>query len=118
MFRSRLIRTVVNLSLIVVMMIQPGMALVFANDCGVKRASGYMCEGCRCCEVASPEDKCSCCGGGENADGDQGCCMDDTQSADAWDSPDEMTQSDETLQLLTTSFAMRICSRYFLPEFA
>ena len=25
---------------------------------------------------------------------------------------------DEILQLLTSSFAMRICSRYFLPEFA
>ncbi len=67
-------------------MIQPGMTLVFANDCGAKRASGHMCEGCRCCDVSSPERKCSCCGGGENAVGEKNCCLDDTES-------------DETLEL-------------------
>lgn len=73
-FRCRLIRTVVNLSLIVAMMIQPGMALAFANDCGAECASGFKCEGCGCCEVASPTKKCGCCGGGEQ-DVDGSCCM-------------------------------------------
>ena len=103
MFRSRLIRIVVNLSLIVVMMIQPGMALIFANDCGAKSASGLMCEGCGCCEVASPEEKCCCCGG-EQIAGDKSCCMGEDESNDSWESastetPSLMAQSVETLEL-------------------
>lgn len=75
------------------------MALVFASDCGAKCASGYMCEGCGCCEVSSPEDKCSCCGGGENANGEKSCCIGKMESEDSWDSSDEKMQSDETLEL-------------------
>ena len=107
MFRCRLIRTVVNLSLIVAMMIQPGMALVFASDCGAECASGFMCEGCGCCEVASPTEKCGCCGGGEQ-DGDGSCCMSTSEPVEhdwtdeEW-TDDEMMAEDlaasETLEL-------------------
>jgi hypothetical protein len=107
-FRCRIIRSVVNLSLIVVMMIQPGMALAVANDCGANCASGFMCEGCGCCEVSSPEEKCCCCGGGEKDEGVASCCMGGTESGDSWASP-EVTQPEETLELqvivLTTAEA-------------
>lgn len=95
MFRSRLIRTVANLSLIVAMMIQPGMALVFASDCGAECASGFMCEGCGCCEVTSPTEKCGCCGGGEH-DGDGSCCMSASEPVQhGW--ADEQCAEDETM---------------------
>ncbi|QDV83771.1 membrane or secreted protein [Planctomycetes bacterium TBK1r] len=80
------------------MMIQPGMALAFTNDCGANCASDFMCEGCGCCEVSSPEEKCCCCGGGDNAEGGKSCCMGGTESEDSWDSP-EVTQPEETLEL-------------------
>ncbi|QDV85262.1 membrane or secreted protein [Planctomycetes bacterium TBK1r] len=81
------------------MMIQPTMALVSAEDCGVNYASEYMCEGCGCCEVASRDDKCSCCGGGENADGENGCCTVEAESNDAWGSSDQTMFSHATLEL-------------------
>ncbi len=85
-------------------MIQPGMALALANecsanDCGAKCASSMLCEGCGCCEIASPIEKCYCCGGGERAAGGKNCCMRDTGSADSQKVADEMLQSDETLDV-------------------
>ncbi len=101
MFRLRLIRTAINLSLIIVMMIQPGIALVSANDCGADCGSSFLCEGCGCCKVASPEDKCCCCGG-EHSDGEKSYCMGGTESEDFWNSFDEIVHADETLELKVT----------------
>ena len=61
-FRCRLIRTVVNVSLIVVMMIQPSVAYFVAGGCPAQCDSGtLLCQGCGCCEVAALTEKCGCC---------------------------------------------------------
>tara|TARA_R110002049_G_scaffold288534_1_gene471104 strand:- start:20453 stop:21055 length:603 start_codon:yes stop_codon:yes gene_type:complete len=113
-FRSRLTRTVVNLSLIVAMMVQPGMALVFASGCGAECGASFMCEGCGCCEVSSPTVKCCCCGGGEQ-DGDGSCCMSESEPVEHdWNNEewteDEMMAEDlsasETLELQVIVISM------------
>ena len=91
--RSRLIRTVVNLSLIVAMAIQPGISYGMTKDCETKRGSGFRCNGCSCCEVSSPSEKCSCCGGGESAVSETTCCM------SRRDASDEAMHSDGILDL-------------------
>lgn len=105
-FRCRLIRTVVNLSLIIVMTIQAAMALALTNECsandyGASRASSFTCEGCRCCEVPSPEEKCGCCGSGEPAIGENSCCMGDTES-DAARSDSAMSDTSVEAEVTST----------------
>lgn len=80
-------------------MIQPGMTLVFASDCGAKCASSMLCEGCGCCEVGSSEEKCCCCGGAEPTASGKNCCTRDTGSADFQKVTDKTLQSDETLDV-------------------
>ncbi len=72
------------------MMIQPGIALAFANDCGEECSSSFTCEGCGCCEVATQAEKCDCCGGGSQVGSSGGCCKDSSGSS----APDEFTRDD------------------------
>lgn len=106
MFRSRLTRTVVNLSLIVAMMIQQGMALAFANDCGAECASGFKCEGCGCCEVASPTEKCGCCDGEQ--DGDGSCCLSTSEAVEHSWAEQEWTDDEMTVEDLAASETLEL----------
>lgn len=69
------IRTAVTIGLIITMMIQP-MVVVAAvpidsktgkPECSKTTAA---CEGCGCCEVQSPDQRCCCCGASEEASAD------------------------------------------------
>lgn len=85
-------------------MIQPGMALALANECSANCAFDYVCDSCGCCQVASPEQKCSCCSGERAAD-EKDCCMFGAEPKVAADNPVEITQSGEIqeLQVITIS---------------
>lgn len=68
MSHSPLIRTVVNLSLIVALMIQPMVASAALADCAAGCSANFTCQGCGCCEVESSTELCGCCGGGKPTD--------------------------------------------------
>ncbi|MCO8120876.1 membrane or secreted protein [Stieleria sp. TO1_6] len=97
MFHSCFIRTVVNLSLIVAMMIQPGIALVFADDCRANGASAFTCEGCGCCEVSTATEQCGCCDGHSEQQTAGECCMDSGGSS----TPQTMDEGDSVQASLT-----------------
>ncbi|TWU15143.1 membrane or secreted protein [Allorhodopirellula heiligendammensis] len=84
------------------MMIQPGMALARASECGAKDcgatcASTDTCDGCGCCQVATPELKCSCCDVGERSADKNDCCREEADS----DTPERISLSGGTLELKT-----------------
>ncbi|WP_442506366.1 membrane or secreted protein [Novipirellula sp. SH528] len=79
------------------MMIQPGMALVFANDCGANCATTFTCDGCGCCEVSTSTEKCCCCGGGSDDHASGSCCMGSTEPESS--AFDHDTALSETLTL-------------------
>jgi len=85
-FRSRLIRTAVKLSLIVALMIQPGGALIFANQCGDKASAGAQVSECGCCQAAVPERQGGCCSRKTHVAAARSCCGDAAPSSQASDS--------------------------------
>lgn len=70
------------------MMIQPGMSLALANECGATRASSPTCEACHCCEVPALNERCGCCAIGEPEASDRDCCVGEKESQDPWNSLD------------------------------
>lgn len=63
----RPIRTAVTIGLIVTMMIQPMVFVAAAPLAGrsdtPERTETNACEGCGCCEIQSPDQRCCCCSG-------------------------------------------------------
>ncbi|MFN3193966.1 MAG: hypothetical protein ACE361_25880 [Aureliella sp.] len=69
------IRTAVTIGLIITMMIQPMVAIAAApmeaRQTKPERAqTATSCDGCGCCEVQSPDQRCCCCGGSEDSPAD------------------------------------------------
>ena len=64
MKKFQLIRIAVTVGLIVTTMIQPLAVMAAGNSSRhAERVEPSACQGCGCCEVAKPSDRCCCCGG-------------------------------------------------------
>lgn len=70
---ARVFHIAVNLLLIVVMTVQPGLVYGLKRDCSVGASSGFTCTGCGCCKVQSETENCPCCSG-EATNDEGGCC--------------------------------------------
>lgn len=70
---ARVTHIAVNVLLIVVLTMQPGLAYAVQQDCSAGVTSGFTCQGCGCCKVQSETAKCPCCSGeATNEEGE--CC--------------------------------------------
>tara|TARA_R110002073_G_scaffold149534_11_gene303311 strand:+ start:12960 stop:13478 length:519 start_codon:yes stop_codon:yes gene_type:complete len=87
------------------MMIQPGMALVFANDCGANCAKTFTCDGCGCCEVSMSTEKCNCCGGGSDEHASGSCCMGSTEPESSADDHNRGLSNTLALKVIVISTA-------------
>ena len=111
---SRSIRAAVNLSLMIMLMIQPVVACAMGSECSVESAADVACSACGNCEAIGAQSRCACCCGGEQpaelrSRADASCCSGEPTTRNELQARRRAEKSTQAKNAVGTSVFRSIC---------
>ena len=118
---SRPIRAAVNLSLMIMLMIQPVVACAAGSGCSAESVASLTCSACGNCKATGPQSRCACCCGGEQptqfrSGADASCCSHQPATRNELQAKRSAEKSTQAENAIGTSVFRSICLCRLAPQ--